>query len=300
MRLECSDIYLTPKYHIWFQNTNQFNQSKVVSPNTSARHLLTALHISILNKGQGGTWERWYHTISMVRNTAEKNLKSSFNPLRISYFFQDFCLLPKEGRKGRKAAELQLTQLHTGHGGLGGTCKTRCYSSPFGTFGAGPWLQDPAEAESEHQGHVAGPARLLIPCLWIQAVPTAISFQIRVLTHQKGTTLVIHRGITPPVHSYKQLLSMSESTLKFVVLLIYYNFINCPAQTHQCSGADEAGIMKSSKAPTTPRGDVPAQCPQPAPCQSKLHRNYLTVPYRVLWMYVLNKPLIFTVKHLLT
>lgn len=61
--------------------------------------------------------------------------------------------------------------------------------------------------------------------------------------------------------------------------------------------------MRSSKAaPTILSGDVPAQCPapQPALCKSKLHRNYFNVLYRVFWMYILNKHLIFTVKHLLT
>lgn len=153
--------------------SNPFNQSEV-SPNTSGRHLLTALHVCVLNKEQGGTWERWYNTISMVRNTAKNNLKRSFNPWHISYFLQDFCLLPEVMRKGRRTAELQLTQLHRGHGAPGGTYKTRC-SSPSGTPGA----QDAAEAEAEQHGHAA--RRLhssLISCLQMQAVPTAISFPI--------------------------------------------------------------------------------------------------------------------------
>lgn len=32
-------------------------------------------------------------------------------------FLQEFCLLPKVVRKGSRSTELQLTQLHTGHGG---------------------------------------------------------------------------------------------------------------------------------------------------------------------------------------
>lgn len=81
MRLGCSGIQLTPDYNIWLQ-TSWTNPKSVPTPQPSCEQPCTFVF------KQGA---KVISHISVVTNTAEKNLKRASNPWCISYFLQDFC-----------------------------------------------------------------------------------------------------------------------------------------------------------------------------------------------------------------